>query len=148
MAEVAFTRSSISNMLIGPGAVRTVAAITAAYVATSHVRCGELDEVTVGLTIAKGDETSIEVIAETSNDGGSTWYPVQVMDETLAAGVAVMAPDTKQIVVSTLAATDYAGFVVDVRGWDAVRLKMKATGGTPTGTVIANIWGALHRSAA
>jgi hypothetical protein len=87
------------------------------------------------LDVVKGDATTIEFILEVGDESAAAATDANWFKVTKASG----AVDERAITLSTLATTDYVAVFQDVNlaPYSKVRLKVKATGGTPTTTVKA-----------
>jgi hypothetical protein len=87
------------------------------------------------LTVVKGDATTIEFKLEVGDADAAAATDAHWFTVTKATG----AIDERAITLATLAATDYVSVFQDVNltPFSKVRLKVKATGGTPTTTVKA-----------
>jgi len=121
-------------------AVRASAVLTGAYVPATVVSVDEHNFLGVNLFYTKGDETSMQMKIEVSTDGGTTYY--QQTTETNSGGAVTVA-----LAERTYSATGkYSTTVFPIKvptsvstGKGIVRVSFKATGGTPTGTVAAEI---------
>jgi len=112
-----------------PRSVRASAALTNAYVVgTNTVSFERHNSLGIEVSYTKGDETSMQMKVEVSNDGGTTW--AQETTETTTAGTVAIALAERSYSASGV----YSTFLRPVRAGLA-RISVKATGGTPTGTV-------------
>ena len=116
--------------------VRAAAVTTTIYVATTPVDLvsgirGEFAG--FALTIVKGDVTSLEFILEVGDADAVAATDAHWFKVAKATG----AIDERTVAAASLAATDYLAVFQDVNltPYSKVRLKIKSTGGTPTGTV-------------
>lgn len=109
--------------------VRAVAVPTTSYVAGTAFTVDEHNYVAFLINYTKGDETSLQVQVESSIDGGTTWG-VQASEGTPSSGE-IAVDDAFR----TYTATGKYWLVVSPIKADQVRLSVKSTGGTPTGTV-------------
>lgn len=107
--------------------VRAVGAPTGAYVAGTVVGMSKHNALAVEITYTKGDETSLQVKIEASIDG--TNYFQQVTESTSGGTITDTAGER-----SFSATGNYALFISPIRA-NSVRISVKATAGTPTGTV-------------
>lgn len=102
---------------------------TTSYVASSHMPCATASCVEVVVTYAGVDHTSIELIADGSQDG-SAWFqtPLQRgVTTSVAVGVTL---------ASYRSATDLAiGYTVPTEGFRYLRVWIKYTGGSAAGTL-------------
>lgn len=111
-----------------PQSIRTLAALTGSYVASSAVDTVNSDQVNIYLAYTKGDEASCQVKIETSPDG-ATYFQQAFL--AIAGGTA-----TTTLGEYTFSAT--GNYLINIPVADAkVRIQAKATGGTPTGTLSA-----------
>ena len=120
-----------ANLQIGkPAVLRAVAVPTSSYVACTNLLSmdGSSNAVALEIIYTKGDETSLQVKLEVSNDGGTT-YTQQVAESTSSGTVTVALAER-----SFSATGNYALFITPIKGL-LVKISVKATGGTPTGTV-------------
>ena len=124
----------------GAKSLKSTTTLTASYVATDEVVTWEYELLKFVLTYVKGDETTVEILLESSDDGGTTWRKLCVA-ETPSSGVSALVPHVLQLTPADWSATDYPSFDVDVRAASRVRVKVKATGGTPTGTYAVSVVG-------
>lgn len=109
-------------------AVRASAVLTGSYVAGTVVSVDEHNYMGILVQYTKGDETTMELIVESSIDGGTT-YGHQVAVGSPSSGVA-----TVDDFVYQFGATDNYWIDVHPLKADTVKISVKATGGTPTGT--------------
>lgn len=115
----------ISKKLYTP---RAVAVGTSSYVAGTVFSLDTENFVGVNVLYTKGDETSLQVKLEISIDGGATF--AQQETETISGGT----------ITATLAERSYSttgnyAFTVSPVKGDQIKISVKMTGGTPTGTV-------------
>lgn len=103
------------------------------------------------LGYTNGDETSIQFYVEGYN--GATWGPLLYKADQ-ATAVSELTPDVYNITKATIntfvGATTLTYFTTpafDVRGLQKIRIKIKSTGGTPTGTVVITVTGGIDISA-
>lgn len=108
--------------------VRAVAVPTATYVAGTVFSTEEHNCIGVLVKYTKGDENSIQVKIESSIDGGTTYGQQTV--ETATGGTV-----TPSLAERTFTATGNYWFLVNPFKADTVKISVKSTGGTPTGTV-------------
>lgn len=111
-----------------PHIVRAVAVPTSSYVAGNIFSSDEHNCLGVLVKYTKGDENSIEVKVESSIDGGTTYG--QQVAETASGGTI-----TSSLAARTFSATGNYWFLVNPFKADTVKISVKSTGGTPTGTV-------------
>lgn len=107
--------------------VREVAEPTSSYVAGTVFSVDEQNYLGVLVKYTKGDETSVQVQIETRVNG--VWG-VQAAEGTPSSGE-IAVDDAFR----TYTATGNYWIVVSPIKADAVRVSVKSTGGTPTGTV-------------
>ena len=91
------------------------------------------------LTYTNGDETSIQWYVEGYD--GVSWGPA-LFKATQAAAVAELTPDVYNVTKATIntfvggtTATAFYHPAFDVLAFQQIRIKVKSTGGTPTGTL-------------
>jgi len=111
-----------------PHTVRAVAVPTSSYVAGSIFSCDEHNTLGVMVNYTKGDETSIELKIESSIDAGVTYG--QQTTESASGGTI-----TVTLAVRQFTATGNYWVVIQPIKADTVKISVKSTGGTPTGTV-------------
>lgn len=137
------------NLTIGPAVnsklsptitLKSVAALTSAYTGWTSdwfPVLGRWSRASVILTWTLGDETSMQVVLETSEDAS-----VAITDD--IDGAATAGAVTVSPLVLTYTKTNYTttGIIrrrLDVSDVRYFRVKAKATGGTPTGTLSATV---------
>lgn len=128
---------SVSGSLI---AVKASTLLTTSYVATSWVPCDRWTRGSFVIIWTLGDETTIETALDTSEDGGTT----AVIDTTIAApssGQSAVRPLNLQFTASQYTTTGVVRIDMDLSRVDRVRLRIKSTGGTPTGTYVIKFKG-------
>lgn len=117
----------------GPFTIRAVAVGTGSYVAGTVMSMAAHNAIGLGIVFTKGDETSLQVKIEVSNDGGTTYF--QQVTESTSGGTI-----TDTLAERSFTATgNYSILVTPVRGL-LVKVSVKMTGGTPTGTVRIDGW--------
>lgn len=107
--------------------------LTTSYVATSWMPVGRWTRGSFIIVWTLGDETTIETAVATSEDGGTT----TIIDTTVAApsaGQSSVRPLNLQFTASQYTTTGVLRIDMDLSAVDRVLLKIKSTGGTPTGT--------------
>lgn len=107
--------------------VRASAAVTGSYVAGTVFGMDRQNYLGVLIQYTNGDETSLEVKIETSVDGGIT-YGQQTAESASGGTVAV------DLAERQFDASGNYWVIVSPLICDRVRISVKATGGTPTGT--------------
>lgn len=113
--------------------VRASAALTASYVAGTVFSAAEHNLLGIVFNYTKGDETSAQLKIEVSNNGGTT-YAQQIAESTSGGTITV------SLAERTFTATGiYAINIHPVRG-QLIKISVKATGGTPTGTAAVNAY--------
>lgn len=110
-----------------PHVVRAVAVPTSSYVAGTVFSSDEQNCLGVLVKYTKGDETSLEVKIESSVDAGTT-YGQQTTEIATGGSIAVALAER------TFTATGNYWVLVNPFKADTVKISVKATGGTPTGT--------------
>jgi len=116
-----------------PHIVRAAAVTTTSYVAGTVVGIDEANAIGIQVTIVKNNETSFEFLVESSLDGGVTFG--QQVNLTASGGTTTLAPNVYSITGASLAATQVVTFIVTPIKGDQIKISVKSTGGTPTGTV-------------
>lgn len=116
-----------------PHIIRAATAATTSYVAGTVVSVDEANMIGIQATIVKGNETSFEFKVESSIDGGTTW--AQQITESASGGTVTLTPAIYTLTGASLAATQVFTFIVSPVKADQIRVSVKSTGGTPTGTV-------------
>jgi hypothetical protein len=115
-----------------PRTVRASAVLTNAYVAgTLPVSFDHHNALGIEVNYTKGDETSMQLKVEVSNDpavASPTW--AQQTTETTSSGTITVALGERSFSATGV----YSIFLTPMRA-AAARISVKATGGTPTGTV-------------
>jgi len=142
MATSTFTRVSGYNHRTASGQVilRAPAVGTTSYVATTNdVDTNGWEFVIFSIAYTEGDETSYELKAQGYD--GTAWSDL-AFKATQATAVSAISPDTVQLVAATFATAYGAGTLgtvalppVSCLGFQKVRMVLKSTGGTPTGTI-------------
>jgi hypothetical protein len=124
----------------GDAELRAVAVLTSSYVATTNaVNAKGWPYVTFKIVYTKGDETTAQMKIEGSSDGGTTWFPI-ANKATQAAGVAEVSVDVLQLTGTQSVALP----TINRAGHALLRMSVKATGGTPTGTMGVYASGSIH----
>lgn len=103
-------------------------ALTSSYVEAGRVRLDVHNYCGWTVRYTKGDETSLQMKVETSVDNGVTWDQQTV--ESVSGGTITPTLAERSYTVSG----NYAGNVTPVKA-EIIRFSVKATAGTPTGTV-------------
>lgn len=138
MAIADSTPGAKSSPLITPHksttawALREAAALTTEYVASGHMLCGTRTSVGVYIDYASVDYTSIQVCVDGSPTGDDgTWRAIRP-----SRGAVTVTPLSTTLANQPSATSD--GYVLDVpveAGVHALRVRIKRTGGSATGTV-------------
>jgi hypothetical protein len=103
-------------------------ALTGSYVEAGRVGLDTQNFVGYTIRYTKGDETSLQMKIETSVDGGTTWDQ-QTTEIATGGSIAVTLAER-----TYTGSGNYAGIVSPIKA-DVIRFSVKATAGTPTGTV-------------
>lgn len=111
--------------------------LTLGYVAGAIISTDEANALCVDLTYTHGDETSIQVKVESTNDSGtltntSNWY--QQVTQTASGGTATITPAIYSMTAAGLPTTQKFTFIINPIKGTGFRVSVQATGGTPTGT--------------
>jgi hypothetical protein len=135
--------ASIPSKSMDPMTMSAAQTLTGSYVATTDIWWVEnftIVEFWMGWT--QGDETSMSVKVQTSYNG-TTWGERPIVID-LGAGDGTGDAEPHQLVFTTANwPNDPAIAPVFVHGARYVRLMVKATGGTPTGTVQVTCMGCV-----
>lgn len=141
MATVYFTpitsgpRTATSQL-----ALRTAAAPTTSYVATTNVvSVVGYEFIVFSIIYTNGDETSVELKPQLYD--GTTWQDCGYIDAQ-ASLVSALSPNVLQLVKADFSTTYGAATLANVAcppvlclGFQQARMVVKSTGGTPTGTL-------------
>lgn len=119
--------------------VQVVAAatvLTAVYVAGTIVSNDEANALCLEIIYTKGNETSIQVKVEGTNDttpaSGSNWY--QQVTQSAAGGTVTVTPAIYSMTAASAAAVQKWTLIINPVKGSGFRISVQATGGTPTGT--------------
>lgn len=107
--------------------IRASSALTSSYVAGTVVSLDTQNFIGLMISYTKGDETSMQVKIESSIDGGDTYFQ-QAVQSTSGSTTTVSAG------VYEMTATANVTFTINPIKADLIKVSVKATGGTPTGT--------------
>lgn len=142
MATLNFVPVSGSTFRTASGQVvlRAAAVGTTSYVATTNdVDTNGWEFVVFSIIYTNGDETSYELKAQGYD--GTTWQDL-AFKATQSSTVSAISPDVVQLVKATFSAAYGASTLgnialppVSCLGFQKVRMVLKSTGGTPTGTI-------------
>ena len=129
--------------------IRAVAVLTDTYVYTSAVRVLGIEFLNLILSYVKGDETSVQIIGQTgvmSDDSveGTTWKSFWITQAPSSAGVSEVVQHVLQLTAANFAADDSGEIPINVQAKQCVRFGVKATGGTPTGTLGIDCTGSVE----
>lgn len=128
-----FPDKSPSNTIVVAGAT----VLTSSYVAGAIISGGEYNALCLLVTYVKGDETSIQVKVEATNDSipasGSNWY--QQVTLSTSGGTVTLTPAIYSMTAASAAATQKWTVIVNPVKAQGYRVSWQATGGTPTGTI-------------
>ena len=139
MATVTFVPASgfSSRTASGEATLRAVAAPTASYVATTNdVSTVGWEFVVFQFTYTKGDETTLQIKPEGYT--GTNWIALGYK-ATQATAVSELSLDIIQLTGTQTVASP----PMSCLGFQKVRCSVKATGGTPTGTIGVTATGAV-----
>ena len=128
--------------------LRVAAAPTTSYVATTNdADCVGWEIVKFGIDYINGDETSIQLVAQGYD--GTTWRDL-AYKATQGSAVSELTSDVIQLTKATFSTRYGAGTVgnimtpsFDCLGMQKVRMIVKSTGGTPTGTIAVSVTAAI-----
>lgn len=116
-----------------PFVFRTAAVPTTSYVAGTIASFDEHNAVGLEVTYVKGDETSITIKIESSMDGGVTYG--QQPAQTTTGGTTTVVPNEYLFTAASFPASQIINILITPVKGDHLRVSVKSTGGTPTGTV-------------
>lgn len=111
-----------------PHIVRAVAVPTASYVAGTVFSTDEHNFLGIFVEYTKGDETSLQLKIESSIDGGAT-YAQQTAEATSGGTVTVTLAER-----TFVGTGNYWVIVTPIKAYQ-IKISVKTTAGTPTGTV-------------
>lgn len=114
-----------------PHIVRASATLTGSYVAGNVFSCDEHNTLGVLVEYTKGDETSMELKIESSIDEGTTYGQETV--EASSGGTITVSLAEREFTASG----NYWIVISPIKA-DIIKISVKATGGTPTGTAEVN----------
>lgn len=109
--------------------IRAIAVPTASYVAGTIISTDEHNYAGILVKYTKGDETSIQLKIETSSDDGTTYGQQSAEGSPSSGNIAI------DSAYRTFTATGNYWITVHPLKADTVKISVKSTGGTPTGTV-------------
>lgn len=118
--------SNLQSRQISVHTLRASAVLTGAYVASTVFSVDQDNFLSIIVSYTKGDENSMEMKIEGSPDG--TLYARQAAEST-TGGTTTVSLDERKFSATGI----YAIEVYPVRA-KTVKVSLKATGGTPTGT--------------
>ena len=116
-------------------AVKATTALTSSYVAGTIISADEHNMIAIELTYTKGDETSLQLKVEGTNDD-LTDSPVfyQQVTQTASGGTVTIAPAEYSVTAASMPTVGTVTFIINPVKGTGFRVSVKATGGTPTGT--------------
>ena len=121
--------------------IAATTALTSSYVAGALISTDEANALCIDVIYTKGDETSVQMKVESTNDAGaldpstSAWY--QQVTSTASGGTVTLAPAEYSMTAASAAATQKWTIVINPVKGTGFKISFKATGGTPTGTFSA-----------
>ena len=112
-------------------------ALTAAYVAGTIVNCDEANMVAIDVIYTKGDETSIQIKVEGTNDTppfsvNTNWY--QQVTQSASGGTVTITPGIYSMTAASAATIQKFTLIINPVKGSGFRISVQATAGTPTGT--------------
>lgn len=113
--------------------VRSSATLTGSYVAGTVFSAKDANYMALLVQYTKGDETQLDLKIEVSNDDGTTYG--QQSSESVASGTSTVS----QLARKFTATGNYLIDLEPFRG-ELVKVSVKATGGTPTGTAAVDAY--------
>lgn len=129
------------NIFPVKGTVAAPVALTSSYVAGNIVSTGEANMVGILVNYVPGDETSIQVKVESTVDptlpglglsASSNWY--QQVTQSASGGTITLTPAIYSMTTSGIANPTLFTFIINPIKATGIRISVKSTGGTPTGT--------------
>lgn len=120
--------STVFEVIRSRTVIRPVTVLTGNYVAAKILSSDTHNFAGFQVDYTKGDETSMEMKIEVSNDGGQT-YAQQVTESVTGGTITVSLAERK-----FTASGSYA-IIINPYKASQIKVSFKATGGTPTGTV-------------
>lgn len=113
--------------------LKSTTTLTNAYVSATAVGIDEHNYMGIGLTYVKGDETSIQIKFESSMDYGVTYF--QQAAGAISSEIEELEPGIYQLTAANFpSGTSKITWKIHPFKSDAIKMSVKATGGTPTGT--------------
>lgn len=110
--------------------------LTSAYVAGTLISTDEANALCLDFIYVKGDETSVQVKVESTNEinatSASNWY--QQVTQIASGGTVTLTPAIYSMTAASAAATQKFTILINPVKGTAFRISVQATGGTPTGT--------------
>jgi len=95
--------------------------------------CDEANMIAIDVIYTKGDETSIQIKVEGTNDttpaSGSAWY--QQITQTASGGTVTIAPAIYSMTAASAATIQNFTFIINPVKGSGFRISVQATGGTP-----------------
>lgn len=111
--------------------------LTASYVAGTLISTDEANALCIDVIYIKGDETSLEILVESTNESipasGSNWY--QQVTSSASGGTATLAPANYTMTAASATATQKWTIIVNPVKGTGFRISAKKTGGSSPGTV-------------
>lgn len=116
-----------------PHVIKGTTTLTSSYVAGTVVSVDEANFIGIMIVYTKGDETSVQIKVESSNDAGATFN--QQVTQSTSGGTVTIVPAVYQITAASYpsGASDITYIINPIKA-DQIKISVKATGGTPTGT--------------
>lgn len=110
--------------------------LTSAYVAGVIVSTDEANTLAIDVIYTKGDETSMQIKVEATNDttpaSGSNWY--QQVTQSASGGTVTIAPAIYSMTAASAATVQKWTIIINPVKGTGFRISAQATGGVPTGT--------------
>lgn len=111
--------------------------LTSSYVAGTIISTDEANMLAIDVIYIKGDETSIQIKVEGTNDttpaSGSNWY--QQVTQSASGGTVTLTPGIYSMTAASASATQKFTLIINPVKGTGFRISVQATGGTPTGTI-------------
>lgn len=131
MALVFPNRSTV-NWTVFPA----LTALTSSYVAGALISTDEANALCLDVIYIKGDETSIQIKVESTNEinavTGSNWY--QQITQSASGGTVTIAPAIYSMTAASAAATQKFTILINPVKGTAFKVSVQATGGSVVGT--------------
>ena len=116
-----------------PFVFQAATTLTSSYVAGKVASFDEHNMIGLEITYIKGSETTLNVMVESSIDGGTTYG--QQVTQSSSGGTTTITPNIYAFTASTMAATQRIALLINPIKGDHVRVSVEYAGGSAPGTV-------------